>query len=215
VLLYENKKNFFLKKNNHRGKFMKIGYARVSTKEQDNAAQIEALTADGCERIFTEQASGGRWDRPELQTMLGQLRKGDVVTVWKLDRFSRSLQDVLVMMQKIEDRQAGFKSLTEQIDTTSAAGRMIMHIVGAFAEFERSIIRERTLEGLRIANNKGRYGGPPFKLTKPQQEEVIRTVTSGEITAAQAARIYQVDPATISRLLARHKLTKSQQEVSA
>jgi DNA invertase Pin-like site-specific DNA recombinase len=105
---------------------MLIGYARVSTSEQDTAAQVAALKADGCERIFREKASGGRWDRPELHRLLDQLRKGDVLVVWKLDRLSRSLRDVLVIMERLADAKAGFRSLTEAIDTTTPAGRMMM-----------------------------------------------------------------------------------------
>ena len=116
---------------------MLIGYARVSTNEQDTTAQAAALKAVGCERIFREKATGGRWDRPELHRLLDHLRKGDVLVVWKLDRLSRSLRDVLTIMQRIQDAKAGFRSLTEAIDTTTAAGRMMMQMIGSFAEFER------------------------------------------------------------------------------
>jgi len=109
---------------------MLIGYARVSTKDQDTKAQIAALEFGGCEMIFQEKASGGRWDRPELHRLLEQLRKDDVVVVWKLDRLSRSLKDVLTFMEKINQAGAGFRSLTEVIDTTSPGGRMMMQIVG-------------------------------------------------------------------------------------
>ena len=108
---------------------MLIGYARVSTKDQDTKAQIAALESAGCELIFQEKASGGRWDRPELHRLLEQLRKNDVVVVWKLDRLSRSLKDVLTFMDKINQAGAGFRSLTEVIDTTSPGGRMMMQIV--------------------------------------------------------------------------------------
>jgi len=101
---------------------MKLGYARVPTEAQDNAAQLAALKKAGCRRIFEEKASGGRWDRPELQRVIEQLRDGDVLTVWKLDRLSRSLKDVLILMERIEQAGAGFRSLTEAIDTTSPAG---------------------------------------------------------------------------------------------
>jgi len=114
---------------------MLIGYARVSTQDQNQTAQVAALELAGCELIFQEKASGGRWNRPELHRLLGQLRKGDVLVVWKLDRLSRSLQDVLSLMEKIAQAGAGFRSLTEAIDTTSPAGRMLMQIVGTFAEF--------------------------------------------------------------------------------
>ena len=122
-----------------------LGYARVSKgDEQSNAVQAKALSAAGCRRIFEEAASGGRWDRPELHRMLDQLREGDVVVVWKLDRLSRSLKDVLHIMERIGEAGAGFRSITEAIDTTTPAGRMMMQMIGSFAEFERAMIRERT-----------------------------------------------------------------------
>lgn len=122
-----------------------IGYARVSKgDDQSTAAQSRALETAGCKRVFEEAASGGRWDRPKLLEMIGQLREGDVVVVWKLDRLSRSLKDLLHILERIEGAGAGFRSLTEAIDTTTAAGRMMMQMVGSFAEFERAMIRERT-----------------------------------------------------------------------
>src|SRR5271170_1693516 len=182
---------------------MLIGYARVSTSEQETATQAAALKAAGCERIYREKASGGRWDRPELHRLLAQLRKGDVLVVWKLDRLSRSLRDVLTIMERLAEAKAGFRSLTEAIDTTSAAGRMMMQMVGAFAEFERAMLRERTKAGLEAARRDGRIGGRRPKLTSQQQAEIIRTVSRGSKTAADAARLFSVHPATIARLLAR------------
>jgi len=180
---------------------MFIGYARVSTQEQDTAIQMAALKTAGCELIFQEKASGGRWDRPELHRLLGQLRKGDVLVVWKLDRLSRSLKDVLTLMEKIDQAGAGFRSLTEVIDTTSSAGRMMMQIIGTFAEFERAMLRERTRSGLDAARQKGRIGGRRPKLDPQQQQEIVHLVKSGQRTAADAARLFRVHPATISRLL--------------
>src|SRR6202166_2990157 len=130
---------------------MLIGYARVSTNEQDNAAQVAALKAAECERTYREKASGGRWHRRELHRLIDQLRKGDVLVVWKLDRLSRSLRDVLTIMERLAEAKAGFRSLTEAIDTTSPAGRMMIQMVGAFAEFERAMLRERTKAGLDSA----------------------------------------------------------------
>lgn len=184
---------------------MFIGYARVSTQEQDNAAQISALRSAGCETIFEEKASGGRWERPELQRLIGQLRKDDVLIVWKLDRLSRSLKDVLILMEKIEQAGAGFRSLTETVDTTSPGGRMMMQIVGAFAEFERAMLRERTRNGLNAARQEGRVGGRRRKLKKHQENEIIDLINSGKKTAADAARLFNVHPSTVSRLL-NHKL---------
>ncbi len=182
---------------------MLIGYARVSTGDQDTAAQTAALKNSGCERIFREKASGGRWDRPQLQRLIDQLRKGDVLVVWKLDRLSRSLRDVLTIMDRLGEAKAGFRSLTEAIDTTTAAGRMMMQMVGAFAEFERAMLRERTRAGLESAREDGRIGGRRPKLSDTQQIEIVRLINKGEKTAADAARLFKIHPATVSRLLAR------------
>lgn len=179
---------------------MLIGYARVSTQEQDTQAQIAALKSAGCELIFEEKASGGRWDRPELQRLLQQLRKGDQVIVWKLDRLSRSLKDLLVMLEKIENAGGDFCSITENIDTSTPAGRMMMQIVGSFAEFERAMLRERTRNGLAAARQEGRVGGRRPKLTSQQQKEIISLVTSGQKTGADAARLFRVHPSTVVRL---------------
>src|ERR1700728_5193068 len=123
---------------------MKLGYARVSTNEQDTAAQVTALKSAGCEKIFREKASGGRWDRPELLRLLDQLRKDDILVVSRLDRLSRSLRDLLMIIERIKEAEVAFVSLTEAIDTTTAPGRMMMQMVGAFAEFERAILREKS-----------------------------------------------------------------------
>jgi DNA invertase Pin-like site-specific DNA recombinase len=184
---------------------MLIGYARVSTQDQDAAAQIDALKTSGCDLIFQEKASGGRWDRPELHRLLGQLRNGDVLVVWKLDRLSRSLKDVLTLMEKIDQAGAGFRSLTEMIDTTSPGGRMMMQIIGSFAEFERAMLRERTRNGLDAARKNGRVGGRRPKLKTHQQQEIIHLVKSGQKTAADAARLFNIHPSTVSRLLQRGK----------
>ena len=182
---------------------MLIGYARVSTGEQDTAVQVAALKAAGCEVIFREKASGGRWHRPELHKLLSQLRKGDVVTVWKLDRLSRSLRDLLTLMDRIAEQKAGFRSLTESINTTTPAGRMMMQMVGSFAEFERAMLKERTKAGVDAARKDGRIGGRPPKLKSHQQQEIVKLVKKGQKTAADAARLFGVHPATVSRLLQR------------
>ena len=182
---------------------MQIGYARVSTDDQDTAVQVAALKKAGCERIYREKASGGRWDRPELHRLLDQLRKGDVLVVWKLDRLSRSLRDVLTIMERLGESGSGFRSLTEAIDTTTPAGRMMMQMVGAFAEFERAMLKERTKAGLDAAREEGRIGGRRPKLTPQQQVEICKMVLKGNKTAADAARLFKIHPATVSRLLAR------------
>lgn len=182
---------------------MLIGYARVSTNDQETAAQVAALKAAGCERTYREKASGGRWDRPELHMILDQLRKSDVLVVWKLDRLSRSLRDVLTIMERLGEAGAGFRSLTEAIDTTTPAGRMMMQMVGAFAEFERAMLQERTKVGLNAAREEGRIGGRRPKLSPQQQAEIRQMVSRGYKTAADAARLFKIHPATVSRLLAR------------
>ena len=187
---------------------MRIGYARVSTHDQDNTAQKAALNAAGCVRIFEEKTSAGRWDRPELHRLLDQLRSDDVLVVWKLDRLSRSLKDVLMLMETVDKAGAGFLSLTEAIDTTSPAGCMMMQIVGSFAEFERAMLRERTRSGLLVARSEGRIGGRRPKLTLTQQKEIVHLIDSGQKTAADSARLFNVHPSTVARLLARNKLTK-------
>jgi DNA invertase Pin-like site-specific DNA recombinase len=159
-----------------------IGYARVSKgDDQSNAAQRHALDAAGCKRVFDETASGGRWDRPKLLEMIGQLRDGDVVVVWKLDRLSRSLKDMRHIMGRIALAGAGFCSLTEAIDTTTAAGRMMMQMVGSFAEFERAMIRERTSAGLAQARAEGRVGGRRRKLADKQRSQLA--LTDGKLRA--------------------------------
>ncbi|WP_087003969.1 recombinase family protein [Rhizobium sullae] len=166
------------------------------------AAQARALNAVGCKRLFEEAASGGRWDRPRLQEMIGQLRDGDVVVVWKLDRLSRSLKDLLHLMEKIEAAGAGFRSLTEAIDTTTPAGRMMMQMVGSFAEFERAMIRERTSAGLAQARLEGRVGGRRRKLDDKKRREIAESVISGRKSGAEMARLYDVSEQTVSRIVA-------------
>src|SRR6516165_1590898 len=162
-----------------------IGYARVSKADaQDTAVQVNALRQVGCKPIFEEKASGGRWDRPELHRALEHLREGDVLVVWKLDRLSRSLKDLLHIMERVREAGAGFRSLTEAVDTTTAAGRMMMQMLGSFAEFERSMVRERTRAGLAAAHDRGVKVGRPAKLSAHQQQEIIRTVREGSKTAA-------------------------------
>lgn len=186
---------------------MLVGYARVSKADgQDTAAQVKALKAAGCKRIFEEHASGSRWDRPQLHQALEQLREKDVLVVWKLDRLSRSLKDLLHLMERVRDAGAGFRSLTEAVDTTTSAGRMLMQMLGSFAQFERSMLRERTRAGLAAARERGKVPGRKAKLSTDQQAEVLRMVQKGEKTAADIARLFGVHRSSISRLLAKARL---------
>ncbi|MBA2669659.1 MAG: recombinase family protein [Gemmatimonadetes bacterium] len=181
---------------------MQLGYARVSKVEgQDTQAQVVALRAAGCERIYEERMSGGRWDRPELHRLLDHLRPGDVLVVWKLDRLSRSLRDLLHIIDRIEKAGAGFRSLTESVDTTTPAGRMLASLLAIFAEFERSMVIERTRAGLEQARREGRIGGRKPKLNPAQRKVAIEMVDSGK-TAADVARLFGVHPSTVTRLIA-------------
>lgn len=180
---------------------MLIGYARVSKDDQDTAIQEAELRKAGCERIYTEKASGGRWDRPELHKALEQLRPDDFLVVWKLDRLSRSLKDLIRLIDQIKKVGADFRSITEHIETKTAAGQLMVQMLGAFAQFEREMTRERTRAGLDAARKKGRIGGRRSKLNQEQKEEARRMVSSGEKSAADVARLFNVHPSTISRLI--------------
>lgn len=180
---------------------MIIGYARVSTDAQDTQLQKNALRIANCEKIFEETQSGSRWDRIELNKMLEQIREGDVIVVYKLDRLSRSLRDLIFIIEMIEKAGAGFKSLTEAIDTTTVAGKMMFHIIGAFAQYERSILKERTAAGLANSRKHGRIGGRKSKLSSEQKNTVAELLVQGK-SGADIAKIFNVSPATISRLKA-------------
>jgi DNA invertase Pin-like site-specific DNA recombinase len=144
---------------------MLIGYARVSTTDQTLALQQDALTKAGCTKIFTDTASGALTERIGLNEALSYVRPGDSLVVWKLDRLGRSLKDLITRITQLKNRKIGFKSLTEQIDTTTSGGKLIFHIFGALAEFERDIIRERTNAGLEAARTRGKLGGRPKALS--------------------------------------------------
>lgn len=202
------RKRPFVKDQERAGRLL-LGYARVSKgDEQNNALQTNALRGAGCRRLFEETASGGRWDRPELRRMLDQLREGDVVVVWKLDRLSRSLKDVLHIMERIAEARAGFCSLTENIDTTTPAGRMMMQMVGSFAEFERAMIRERTSAGLAAARAEGRTGGRRKKLDAAKRHEIAESVITGRKSGADMARLYNISQPTVSRIVAEHRMAQ-------
>ena len=203
------RKRSFVKGAGQSGAGALLGYARVSKgDEQDNALQTKALKAAGCKRLFEEAASGGRWDRPELHRLLDHLRDGDTVIVWKLDRLSRSLKDLLHIMERIGSAGAGFRSLTENIDTTTPAGRMMMQMVGSFAEFERAMIRERTSAGLAAARAEGRTGGRSKKLDAAKRREIAESVIAGRKSGADMARLYNISQPTVSRIVAEHRMAQ-------
>ncbi|MDA3813754.1 MAG: recombinase family protein [Candidatus Cloacimonetes bacterium] len=149
---------------------MLIGYARVSTVEQNLDMQVDALNKAGCEKIFSDVASGAKTERKQLQDALRHIRKGDVLVVWKLDRLGRSLKHLIQIVSDLDDKGIGFKSLQENIDTTTNGGKLIFHIFGALAEFEREIIRERTKAGLAAARSRGKLGGRPRKMDESKIE---------------------------------------------
>ncbi len=178
---------------------MLVGYARVSTRDQDLSLQIDALKAAGCGRIFTETASGAQRDRPELKAALDYLRRGDTLVVWKLDRLARSMKQLIETIEQLERLEVGFKSLTEEIDTTSAGGRLIFHVFAALAEFERNLIRERTLAGLQAARARGRLGGRPRGLSE-KDLKVARTLLSDPgLSVKEIAHRLKVAPSTLYR----------------
>ncbi len=185
---------------------MLYGYARVSTQEQETHAQTDALAKAGVGFIFSEKRSGGSTiGRPELEKMLRMLKPGDTVVVYKLDRIARSLKDLLRIIERIEEKGAQFRSLTESLDTTTPAGRMLFHMVGAFAEFERELIRERTRAGMAAAVKRGVKLGRHRALSPEDEEEAIRLWRQGQLTRSAIARQFGVHLSSIKRAIKRHQ----------
>jgi len=178
---------------------MLIGYARVSTHDQTLALQQDALTKAGCQRIFTDTASGGQTDRPGFSEALSHLRAGDILVVWKLDRLGRSLKDLIARITQLQSQDIGFKSLTEQIDTTTSGGKLIFHIFGSLAEFERDIIRERTQAGLAAARARGKRGGRRPTL-KPKEIAIVRKLYEDKQTPVEdLCRMFKISRMTLWR----------------
>ena len=177
-----------------------IGYARVSTRDQDLAGQLAELEAFGCERIYHEKESGARSDRPQLRKAISRLTQGDVLVVTRLDRLARSTRDLLNVLAQVSEQSAGFKSLKDSwADTTSAHGRLMLTILGGLAEFERELIRARTGEGRKRAKDRGVRFGRPRKLSPHQRQEALQRLSEGA-SCADLARTYGVNPTTIGRL---------------
>ena len=158
---------------------MLIGYARVSTHDQNLDLQQDSLYAAGCEKIFVDELSGAKAARPGLQQAIDSLREGDVLVVWRLDRLGRSLRNLLELVEKLKERKVGCRSIQESMDTSSSGGKLIFHVFGALAEFERNLIRDRTNAGLIAARARGRTGGRPKKLDEQQRELVTRLYREG------------------------------------
>jgi len=178
-----------------------IGYARVSTVDQHLEPQTDQLTASGCERIFTDRASGARVDRPELAAAIDYARPGDVLVVVKLDRAGRSLPHLIELVADLDRRGVGFRSLSEHLDTTTPGGRLVFHIFGAIAQFERDLIRERTAAGLAAARARGRVGGRRPKLTPRKLAAAQDMYASGNHTVTAIAQTLGVSRSTIYRHL--------------
>jgi DNA invertase Pin-like site-specific DNA recombinase len=178
-----------------------LGYARVSTTDQQPHLQVDALERAGCYRVFTEAASGARADRPVLEQLLDQLRPGDTLVVWKLDRLGRSLRHLVEIVTGLVERGVGFRSLQEQVDTTTPAGKLVFHVFAALAEFERDLVRERTSAGLAAARARGRRGARPSVLTGHKLQVAQEMYASRQYTVAAIAKTLGVSRASIYRHL--------------
>ena len=189
---------------------MTYGYARVSTGDQTTDLQQDALVKAGCDRIFTDVASGAKAHRPELDHMLDFLREGDTVVVWKLDRLGRSMQNLVELINNFDAGGVQFRSLTESIDTSTPGGTLIFNIFGSLAQFERDLIQERTRAGLEAARARGRTGGRPPSLDDKQAEEVRRLYESRSVTVGQIASMMHVSRTTIYRYLQKNKETNQE-----
>lgn len=178
-----------------------LGYARVSTVEQDPALQLDALAAAGCARVWTDRAGGALTSRPALDELLERLLPGDTLVVWKLDRLGRSLPHLLEVTTGLAERGIGFRSLTEGMDTTTAAGRMLLAVFGALAEFERSLIVERTAAGLTAARARGSIPGRPTVMT-PDRIATARSMVAAGVPITRIAATLGVGRASVYRALA-------------
>ena len=187
---------------------MNIGYARVSTFDQPLDLQKDALTRAGCEKIFTDTMSGAKAERPGLVQALTFMRAGDVLVVWKLDRLGRSLKNLIDVVTELDTLGIGFRSVTESIDTTTSGGKLIFHIFGALAEFERNLIRERTQAGLMAARARGRHGGHPRVAAFRDEKKVAQAISlynDKTNSIADICSTFRISRATLYRYIARYK----------
>lgn len=183
---------------------MKIGYARVSTKDQSLNLQKDALKQAGCKKIFSEQISGVKTERKQLNELLKQIRKGDILIVWKLDRLSRSLRELVNLISRFQELEVGFKSLQDSIDTTTPTGKLTFHLFASLAEFERDIISERTKAGLKAARARGRKGGRPKGLSKKAQNKARLTESlykEGKLSIKEICDYLNISKPTLYRYL--------------
>lgn len=180
---------------------MKFGYARVSTDEQSDNAQVDALLATGCEKVYQEIGSGRSRCRPELERMLESLRAGDIVVVQRLDRLGRSLRDLIELLDGLKKRGVQFISLNENIDTTTAVGELAFHMIAAIAQFERRLISERTKVGLAAARARGRKGGRKVKMSVSDIKKAQAMLLSPEVTKKEIAEHFGVSRPTLNKML--------------
>jgi DNA invertase Pin-like site-specific DNA recombinase len=176
---------------------MLIGYARVSKIDQNLNLQIDALKRVGCSKIFTDQVSGSIKSRPQLEQALDFLRSRDILVVWRLDRLGRSLRHLIELVAELQAKEIGFRSITEAMDTTTSGGKLIFHIFGALAEFERNVIQERTRAGLEAARARGRKGGRKPKLTEKQQQVAVKLYHEKAHTVEEICRIMGISKPTL------------------
>lgn len=180
---------------------MRIGYARVSTSDQSVYMQRQALKQAGCEKVFSDTASGARADRAGLDNAMNHLRAGDTLVVWKLDRLGRSLQHLIQTIKLLQEQKIGFQSLQENIDTTTSGGKLIFHIFSALAEFERDVIRERTKAGLQAARARGRLGGRPFLLNPRSVTRLKKLYDARKNTVIEICKIFNISRPTFYNYL--------------
>lgn len=185
---------------------MLIGYARVSTFEQSLDLQTDALKKAGCDKIFTDKASGAKEDRPGLKEAMEYLREGDTLVVWKLDRLGRSLNHLIETINQLQQRQIGFKVIQESFDTTTPGGKLIFHVFGALAEFERGLIQERTKAGLTAARARGKFGGRPKKLSSKQIEIAKALHSDSNTSVADICKALNCSRATLYRYINREEM---------
>ena len=186
-------------------RYMKVGYARISTPDQKLDLQIDELKKDGCEKIFTDVASGAKSSRDGLEEALNYLRKGDILVVWKLDRLGRSLKHLIEVVADITEKEIGFKSLKESIDTTTTGGKLVFHIFAALAEFERDIIRERTKAGLAAARARGRNGGRKPKMDDKKVAMALDLLDKEKHSVQEVCKVFKISKATLYRYLEKAK----------
>ncbi len=186
---------------------MKFGYARVSTNSQDLRLQIDALKKEGCNKIFKEKVSGATRERPQLKKIMSSLRKKDIIVIYKLDRLGRSLKDLVNLVSEIQEKGAGLKSLNDQINTATPTGKLTFHLFAALAEFERDIIRERTMAGLAAARARGRVGGRPPGLSKKAEDKAIiaeQLYKEGRLSVSEICEHISISRMTLYKYL-RHR----------